>query len=55
MKKFFAFLSKLIALATFLGVILYCVGYFFASKARRVNELFTNKETADEDEDNIGI
>lgn len=51
MKKFFAFLSKLVALVTFLGVVLYCVGYFFASKARRVNELFTKKETADDEEE----
>ncbi|MBQ2840616.1 MAG: hypothetical protein II996_05885 [Oscillospiraceae bacterium] len=48
MKKFFSFLSKLTAFITFSGVILYCVGYFFASKARRVNELFKKKDSDSE-------
>lgn len=51
MKKFFSALSKFVSLITFLGVILYCVGYFFASKARRINELFTAKKETDEEQE----
>ncbi len=47
MKKFFTFLSKIAAFITLFGVILYCVGYFFASKTRRINELFTKKTDSD--------
>lgn len=49
MKKFFSFLSRLTALITFFGVILYCVGYFFASKTKRINELFSKKEDSEEE------
>lgn len=49
MKKFFSFLSKLTAFVTFLGVILYCVAYFFASKTRRINELFSKETASPED------
>lgn len=48
MKKFFSFLSKLTAFITFFGVILYCVAYFFASKTRRINELFSKKTVSPE-------
>lgn len=48
MKKLFSFLSKATAFITFLGVILYCVGYFFASKTKRINELFVKKENEEE-------
>jgi len=51
MKKLFSLLSKLVAFTTFFGVILYCIGYFFVSKTRRINELFSNKEdTTDKEE-----
>ncbi len=39
MKRFFAFLGKLTAFLTFAGVVLYCVGYFFASKSRRLFDM----------------
>ena len=51
MKKFFSFLSKLTAFITFFGVILYCIAYFFASKTRRINELFTKKDSSSDDEE----
>ncbi|MBQ8003476.1 MAG: hypothetical protein IJ299_00045 [Oscillospiraceae bacterium] len=51
MKKFFSFLSKLAAFVTFLGVILYCIGYFFASKTRRINELFRKHPGNDTEEE----
>lgn len=50
MKKFFSFIQKLIAFFTLLGVAVYCIGYFFASKTRRINELFTRKDAAEEEE-----
>lgn len=51
MKKFFSFLSKLTAFITFAGVVFYCVAYFFASKTRRINELFTKKDSSSDDEE----
>lgn len=50
MKKFFSFLSKLAAFITFFGVVLYCIAYFFASKTRRINELFSKKTDSSEDD-----
>ena len=48
MKKFFSFLSKLAAFITLSGVVFYCVAYFFASKTRRINELFSKKTDSSE-------
>ena len=51
MKKFFSFLSKLISFVTMLGVVFCCIGYFFACKARKVNELFTKNNTDNSEEE----
>ncbi len=50
MKKFFSFLSKLAAFITFSGVVFYCIAYFFASKTRRINELFSKKADSSEND-----
>ena len=48
MKKFFSFLGKLISAITLLGVVFYCVGYFFYSKSKKISNLFTKNN-----EDNV--
>ena len=48
MKKFFSFIGKLISAATLLGVVFYCVGYFFYSKTKKISNLFSKN-----DEDNV--
>ncbi len=49
MKKFFSFLGKLFSALTLLGVVFYCVGYFFFSKTKKIGELFSKAHDEDEE------
>lgn len=51
MKKLFSFLGKVFSFLALLGVALYCVGYFFASKTKKIRDLFSNKSEISEDEE----
>ena len=45
MKKFFSFFGRVVAFLSFIGVVLYCTGYFFASKTKKIGELFSKNKT----------
>ncbi len=51
MKRFFAFFGKITAFLAFTGVVFYCIGYFFASKSKRLYDMFRGikNDTSDEE------
>ena len=49
MKKFFSLLGKLFSAITLLGVVFYCVGYFFYSKTKKLGSLISRKGDSEEE------
>lgn len=45
MKKVFSIFGRIAAFISLLGVVIYCIGYFFASKTKKIGEVFSKKES----------
>ena len=51
MKRFFSLIGKLMAFVSFAGVILYCIGYFFASKSKKLYAMLHGKRVDPADDE----